>query len=517
MPHSLLQSRFIWVTLTFLCFLVSFFSHGIRSASAGTGDNITGHIWSSNVGWVSLNNCDELGSCGPVSYGISFLPVAPGTGSGYAWSPNVGWITFNDTGCPANVPGCVGGTRIDWEHTDGVGFHQMKGWPRACSVYVSGCSGALKDASILGGWDGYLALSDEVATDGIDWGAVDVRSDNTIQDWMWGSDVFGWMKFYAKINSGFFVTLTASSPTISPGQSSNLTWNSNGVSCTGTNFSTGSAKPRTGTVTVSPTVTTDYTVTCSDSIGNTKTATARVTVVSSSAVNNFTSSSSCLPPGNRVPAFSWSTTDLSQCTIKMQSSGNTASQSVLPSGNNVTLNSSMGIPASSASANYTLECAANGSGAVLPNLVSSVPPVSVSICATSYGISVTPMDPRLVDAANDPVTGLPRKKQQFRISVSPSGGFTGTVTLGRTLPSFAVGANPVFPSGTTAVFDASTLSSSAGSYGTAILTVFLPAASVTPNTTWANITVTGTSGSFSASAPATVSSAGKRELIYEEI
>lgn len=55
-------------------------------------------------------------------------------------------------------------------------------------------------------------------------------------------------------------TINASSTTIASGESTNITWNSSQASCVGTNFSTGNAPS--GSVIVSPVITTTYTVTC---------------------------------------------------------------------------------------------------------------------------------------------------------------------------------------------------------------------------------------------------------------
>lgn len=72
-------------------------------------------------------------------------------------------------------------------------------------------------------------------------------------------------------------SLVANPSSIESGESSLLTWSSTGaVSCTG-NFTTGGATS--GSVSVSPSATTEYVVTCTDSSTPVKTATARATVV----------------------------------------------------------------------------------------------------------------------------------------------------------------------------------------------------------------------------------------------
>jgi hypothetical protein len=79
------------------------------------------------------------------------------------------------------------------------------------------------------------------------------------------------------------VTLTASKTSITTGGTSNLTWGStNATSCTGTGFT---ASGITGTVTVSPTVTTTYGITCTGAGGS---ASANVTVTVSSGTTGGT-------------------------------------------------------------------------------------------------------------------------------------------------------------------------------------------------------------------------------------
>jgi hypothetical protein len=74
-------------------------------------------------------------------------------------------------------------------------------------------------------------------------------------------------------------SLTASPTSITEGSSSTLTWSStNATSCTGTNFSTGGATNNATGVTVSPPVTTTYTITCTGSAGPPAVDTATVTV-----------------------------------------------------------------------------------------------------------------------------------------------------------------------------------------------------------------------------------------------
>lgn len=74
---------------------------------------------------------------------------------------------------------------------DGVGDYDVSGWARACSVFISGCSGILKDSDERGGWDGWLKLR------GAGYGvSLDVSSyPYEFNGWAWGDTVIGWLSF----------------------------------------------------------------------------------------------------------------------------------------------------------------------------------------------------------------------------------------------------------------------------------------------------------------------------------
>lgn len=127
--------------------------------------------------------------------GVNFLLSAPGTGSGRATNTVIGDISFNNSevsssyydpvsnttiGCPTMGPNC--GPYIDWQG-DGSGL--MRGYARACSVFVSGCSGALKSDTARGGWDGFINLN------GVTVEAVTGK----VSGMAWGSEVIGWVDF----------------------------------------------------------------------------------------------------------------------------------------------------------------------------------------------------------------------------------------------------------------------------------------------------------------------------------
>jgi hypothetical protein len=119
-------------------------------------------------------------------------------------------------------------------------------------------------------------------------------------------------------------TLTAPTP-INFGQSSTLTWTSaNATSCTGTGFSTGNATS--GTVSVSPSVTTTYSVNCSGA-----TASTTVTVQNSPTASLSANPTSITTGGSST--LTWSSANATSCTGTNFSTGNATSgtASVSPS------------------------------------------------------------------------------------------------------------------------------------------------------------------------------------------
>ena len=138
---------------------------------ASDADKVFGQAWSSNIGWISFNNCTSPTSCSGISYGVT--TDSNGNLSGAAWSTNVGWLNFNETsGCP--ISGCTTQPKVDL--TTGV----FSGWARFTS------NG--------GGWDGWVNLSGLTAN----------TSTGIISGHAWGGDVVGWiapisMKIYIGI------------------------------------------------------------------------------------------------------------------------------------------------------------------------------------------------------------------------------------------------------------------------------------------------------------------------------
>lgn len=147
----------------------------VAQADVIVDGELRGWAWSSNIGWLSFNSKDT-GAGGGAEYSVKFV-----TGralSGYAWSSNIGWIKFNpDFTGPADM-GDNFGAKLMADRT-------IKGWVRACSVFVSGCDGALKPDYQRGGWDGWVKM-------------IDVKYDsdsNGYKDFAWGGLNIGWLSF----------------------------------------------------------------------------------------------------------------------------------------------------------------------------------------------------------------------------------------------------------------------------------------------------------------------------------
>lgn len=328
--------------LAFLAFafIFTFFVFGTNLASAATYE-IIGNGWSSDnssgpiggcsippcvaggLGWVSFSNKTD-GTAIP--YGV-FIDSATGDFSGYAWSSNIGWITFNAfemqkcstnriqpniIGNPDSPDNCIDAspkkaqvnitTDTSGKIIGGTGL--VTGWARACSIFVSGCSGAVRPDNQTGTWDGWIRLSG-VTTSGTSYG---MRLDTALLKFRGPvcispctppspplcSTCYAWSGSNAADDSGFgwginmgglginiivsgslspLLSFWADQTTITSGQSIDLHWitSSNVVSCTASGAWSGS-KPVAITIksqSVSPTVSSAYTLECFDSLGNT--------------------------------------------------------------------------------------------------------------------------------------------------------------------------------------------------------------------------------------------------------
>lgn len=203
----------------------------------GASGNVTGYIWSSNVGWISLNCLEGSSSgtsvCSSSPYSVNVVPnstTKTGLFSGYAWSPNVGWVSFN----PSDVSSCGIGmasstnpgaqAKIDFSTGTSTSGH-VSGWARVLSATAST------------GWDGCMSLR------GSNYGVTYVATSTSNNlagptsnpSYAWGGSTMGWVSFaYANVNfSAPTVSLSVSSPTLtSAGGTDSLSWTTANLSTT---------------------------------------------------------------------------------------------------------------------------------------------------------------------------------------------------------------------------------------------------------------------------------------------
>ncbi len=214
-PHSIKRALLVVGSLV----IAGLVATNVVLASAT--DNFFGYAWSTNVGWIKVNNCESATDCTGQGYG---LRIATSGGdrriTGYAWSPNIGWITFNtypqtpwdprqsgDTDeqrlalrCPVSTgPDCGVYANFDAPGTDAP----LRGWARACSVYANNCdpSRGVKPDWMRGGWDGWISLGDTNPTDGINYGVKINKTTGSMSGYAWGSGVVGWVDFSGVSNT----------------------------------------------------------------------------------------------------------------------------------------------------------------------------------------------------------------------------------------------------------------------------------------------------------------------------
>lgn len=136
----------------------------------------------------------STGTFGGIVTGIGWIDMSPASSNsltyddttydlrGYVWSSTYGWVRFANWGsCPASGAPCD--PSIDEVRAE------ITGWARVCSVYVANCGGALKPASVLGGWDGWISLGNRNEGAGQD--------PRTAGNYGWILDRFGEVSGYA--------------------------------------------------------------------------------------------------------------------------------------------------------------------------------------------------------------------------------------------------------------------------------------------------------------------------------
>lgn len=526
----------------------------VKMVAADAGSTGYGYFWSSNIGWMRLNDCTNPATsttCIPAaSYGVNVLPMAPGTITGYMWSSNLGWITFNVAGCPTS--GCTPGAYVTW-NSDGTGT--VHGWARACSVYANGCSGSLKSDTVLGSWDGYIALdSGSGGGTGGTWGLT-IGTDKKIGGFAWGSEVIGWVKSVTgalNFNSPN-AQLAANPSSIKKGASSTLTVTAYNIDGTNSCQITpeGSTTPIsglvmsqsgvtwTGHVTVSPVHTTNYTVKCTKgSQSATASATVTVTYISLPPPDGCTTPGGCtcnnpsgctkcdssgctsIDPGTggctdncggptggggggycaiNYPQLAWDS-DADYCTITSGSSSvrvasNSKDQGGLL-GSDGLYYATVPIAISGTSAAYTFQCTGG--------TVTTSQQVTVNACQKDYSITATPSSQQLVADGEDKMMAV------FTISAVPQYGFTGTISLN--VQSWPSG----IPSSRDASFSPAALTCNSSGCNTSQMMVTIDTADLKKSATYNPVVIRGTSGTFNRTAQVSIGSVVKIKPIFNE-
>jgi hypothetical protein len=494
--------------LSVLCGIVAVLAIFIsfKMVQADAASNAYGYFWSSNIGWISLNDCTNPQSGGTgcdtnASYGVNVSPI-DGTLSGYAWSSNIGWITFNPSGCPTT--GCTPGAKAVLQ-SDGT--YSIVGWARACSVYVNGCSGGLNDDAVLGTWDGYIALDSNTAGgSGGSWGLT-IGTDRTIGGYAWGSNVIGWIKSITGAISdanGPQVQLVANPPTIKRGDSSTLTVTATNIdgpnSCSFVGIASGLVMKQQaddswlGTLVVSPTVTTPYTVKCTK---GTETASASATVTVTYIITppthpggggggpggpgSGTGSGNDNYCANTFPQFAWDS-DAASCTIseagsstKISVAGSSTKQQGATLGTDGLYYYTPNLAVIGSSSVYTLQC----TGGSQPISI----PITVPLCAPTFSPDVTlPSTAQACSTGTQQISALgvcqslvtssdgKTMTATFNATITPFGGFSDPVDLSLgslNTSSLAIPNSPV-------VFAPATITLSGGQYGQSQFTVSVP-------------------------------------------
>ncbi|MFH1777001.1 MAG: PKD domain-containing protein [Candidatus Omnitrophota bacterium] len=195
------------------------------NAQAGATDNVSGWVWSKmddpitpedegQIGWISFN-CTNQNSCAISDYGVNIN--SDGTFSGYAWAgggedsfgratTTIGWIRFDPEGPYPVLPDYS--TRVD------LYTGEVSGWARVCSVFETGCSGALAANDKRGGWEGWIKLRG-VAQDGSAYGVSIDKISKEFSGFAWSDMVIGWISFKGAITS--FPFIPPNSPPNKPG------------------------------------------------------------------------------------------------------------------------------------------------------------------------------------------------------------------------------------------------------------------------------------------------------------
>lgn len=189
---------------------------GVKIAKAGKSQNIKGWAWSETIGWISFNSngCDDNtdgksdgvpDGCPPAGstiadYGVN-IESSGGRLSGHGWSENVGWLSFNrgETGAPPSDDPCPSGGCIAKVVPSGQFLKSdvnVEGWARALAACDSVPCSLSGPGVNTGGWDGWVRFDHNQT------GETIFGGDKKFHNWVWGSDVIGWLSMNSAEGGG---------------------------------------------------------------------------------------------------------------------------------------------------------------------------------------------------------------------------------------------------------------------------------------------------------------------------
>lgn len=134
---------------------------------------VRGWLWSSNIGWISLNSNDAGATGGPYSVTIATSTATTGTFDGYAWSKSLGWISFK----ASDVENCPIGP---CPATINLETGKIDGWVRALTI---------KDRTDMS--NGWIHLSGTNHVSPNLGGATFASTTGLFSDYAWGGGISG--------------------------------------------------------------------------------------------------------------------------------------------------------------------------------------------------------------------------------------------------------------------------------------------------------------------------------------
>jgi hypothetical protein len=221
----------------------------------GTKYNVSGWMWSSGAGWISLNCSNSPGTSGR-DFGINQDPQ--GFWTGWAWSDYMGWLDMADTdhsGCPqdsagylpvgSSTPEVACRTKIrksgtTWNNAELTGYARIYGGSTYGGLYDSTVVGGGKGA----GWISWNCRNDHnflvpgvqvenhcttgTSTYGPKLGTVTLGTAEALTGFGWGGLNWGWIdvsRASVTIDPNILdLTLTPNASTVSTPYNVTLTW-----------------------------------------------------------------------------------------------------------------------------------------------------------------------------------------------------------------------------------------------------------------------------------------------------